>query len=178
MTYQDSLTKLSEDVHGRLKSVLERAMDGQLDDFEMRALMAAVVAVGRVEAASLADAALAAELTRLWRRFVPAIGLDDVDPQEDAENAVAEALEGDGWKRDAAAAVAVLGRSQVMETAQDTYQRGMREQGVEYWTRDVEPDACEMCQDLATGILPTSTQMIHHKGCGCTQRPFDPKKED
>lgn len=172
MTYQATVHRLADTTEDALMKALDGNLSGDLSDFDMRVHMVRVLMMARHTAVALADTAVAAELSRLWGRFVAPIGLEDVWPGEAAMQAVDETVASDQWKVNAAAAIAVMGRAQVTETTQTTYQTGMAEHGVEYWTRDVEPNACELCQDLADGIMPTSTPMYHHKGCGCTQKPI------
>ena len=65
-----------------------------------------------------------------------------------------------------------LGRAEVVETGQASMHDALQTtEGVEGWTRDLEPGACEMCQWWAREgrVWPKAHPMPKHKGCECTQ---------
>ena len=93
--------------------------------------------------------------------------LDDLAtayPDDTAEDRRSKAL----------AALVVSGRAYTLGALQQGRQAALRGQEVRYWTRGVESNACEICHDLADGILPIEQQPWFHKGCGCTQEPVLP----
>lgn len=63
-------------------------------------------------------------------------------------------------------------RDSVLETAQKSYGRAMKRQGVQRWTRKLDGGACNLCRDLAGETLPATAEMYRHKGCGCSQKPI------
>lgn len=74
----------------------------------------------------------------------------------------------------ALAALVVTGRAYTLGALQQGRQASLRGHEVRYWRRGVEPGACEICHDLADGILPMDQEPWFHKGCGCTQEPVLP----
>lgn len=72
----------------------------------------------------------------------------------------------------AGAALHRLGRSEAVATAQESYQLSMSEsEDVGGWTRELEPDACELCVYwYASGREWTKHKtMPKHTGCTCAQ---------
>lgn len=71
-------------------------------------------------------------------------------------------------------ALVVAGRSYTLGALQNGRQAALKGQEVAFWRRGVESGACEICHDLADGILPMDQEPWFHKGCGCTQEPVLP----
>ncbi len=154
-------------LHGRYET-------GQITEAQFVALATAALVRAGAQGAALADLALAASLSVQRKRPVATLGLTlPAGAPDTARTAVTDTLNGERYRVDAVAAVAVLGRAEALASAQDAYGAGMRQHGVTGWTRVLNGGACSLCQDLAGPVLPTSAEMFHHKGCGCTQQPID-----
>lgn len=95
----------------------------------------------------------------------------------EAEGELTDELQAAFSAPDVAEALMVAGSAVTLAHMQEARQAALKDQGAEFWVRGVEADACELCQDLGTGIMPMSTPMYHHKGCGCSQEPITPGKE-
>jgi hypothetical protein len=168
------MAKFAQQVEDSLVAVHNRLDAGQIGMEEFIALATALLIRAKAKGVNLADMAVAGELSVLRGMAVPALGLRVPDGIEAAAaKAVEDTVSSDQYKANAAAAVAVLGRAQALESVQDAYGQALRQQGVQAWTRVLNAGACELCQSLADGVLPASVDMYHHKGCGCSQKPVE-----
>lgn len=165
----DTLGRAAQRVADQLVALHARHEAGRITREEFIALALAFLDAARARAVALADVALAAELSRLRSRIVNPLGLPP--PAALEESVVADALDSDPYRADALAAVGVLARAVTLHAAQEATQEGMRAQEVRFWTRDPNAGACEVCEDLADGLVSTDEVMWTHKGCGCSQRP-------
>lgn len=170
MTYTDTLAMLAASTEESVVALYERFLAGELTEAEFVELATAALAAGEARGAALADVALATTLSVQRGTAVPTVGLAAIPVREMARKAITEALLAPG---DATEALRVNVRAETLAAAQDAYGEGMRQQGVESWTRVLNSGACPLCHDLAGDVLPASAEMYHHKGCGCTQRPVD-----
>lgn len=171
MSYTDTMAEFAQLTEDECVKILNLYDTGQLDRQEFIQILTGTLVVRADEAAQLADIALATQLTALRNRVVVPIGLTtdldataarvqpEVDAAVDSDNRVY--------------AVAVLARALVLNTAQDVFQQGMSDHGVEYWKRVPNTGACEVCQDLADGIVPIEQEPWFHKGCGCATTPIE-----
>lgn len=172
MSLHDAMAKLTDQAQEAVLGLWARWEEGDITEDQFRALATAALARHGAKGAALADAALAAALTMLIGSVMVATG-DMEDPSEGAAAAVEETLGSEAYRRDPSAAVAVMGSAFAAAAMQDTYSKGMRDQGVGFWVRVPNPGACEMCQDLADAVMPASVDMYHHRGCSCVQRPVE-----
>lgn len=168
MTYTDTLGTLADDAGEGLAQLWDRRESGQLamDLFIVAAL--AFLTRTRGRATALADVALSAELTRLWRRPVLPLGIPaaPVPP-----SVVTDTLASPAYATDPREAIVVTGRADTLETAQDAYADGMGRHGVKLWERMANVKACPVCIGLSRGKVPVTVPMHRHRGCGCTQKP-------
>lgn len=166
--YTETLATLAASAEAALVALLARWEAGQITEAQFRALAVAALLRAGARGVGMADLALAAFLSVEAGKAVPTVGLAlPADAPGRYSTAVGAFLAGTVT----AEAAGVLGRSEALATAQDAYSDGMRQHGVEAWTRVLNSSACELCQDLAGDVLPASADMYHHKGCGCTQQP-------
>lgn len=165
----DTLGRAAQRVADQLVALHARHEAGRITREEFIALALVFLDAARARAVALADVALAAELSRLRRTVVNPVGLEP--PPSLTEDVVNGTLDSDPYRLDAVAAVAVLGRAVTLDAAQRATQDGMRAQDVGYWTRVPNTGACEVCEDLADGLVSVDEVMWTHKGCGCAQRP-------
>lgn len=174
MTYTDTLAAFAAATETVIVALHDRYESGEIGEAQFVALATAVLIRAGAQGAALADLALAAVLTVQRQRPVPALGLTaPEDTEQRARTAVTDTLTGHPYRADPRAAVAVLARAESLSAAQNAYAAGMPAHGVTAWTRVLNADACELCQELAGPVLPASAEMFHHKGCGCTQQPVE-----
>lgn len=185
LSYRDRALRLSGQAEDAVLSLWRRREAGQLDDEQFRALAAAVIAAHNARAVTLADLALAAVLSAELGRLVVPLGLLPTDDRPRLREALgtllgrAGALElpGAAAAERSAAATAMVGRiarSEPLDAAQVTFQRGMQRRRVPGWTRGTGPKPCQLCSSLANGaVLSPSTPMARHKGCSCFQIPVE-----
>lgn len=167
MTYTETLDRLATSIEEQVLAAYRSWQDDQITREEFLAVAVAFLAAAVNRGTALADAALAAYLSAATGTAVPALGLTPPtgDHRADLEEAATH-------PEDPEARTASTARAVTLAAAQDAYGRGMRERGVNAWTRVLNSGACELCQDLAGDVLPGTAEMYHHKGCGCTQRPI------
>lgn len=171
MSYTDVLAQLADYAETNLVELWRRWQAGQLTEAEFVAAAVAAMARTGSTAVGLADLALAAFLTADRRAPVPTLGLLPEAEPDRLRTGLLALLAVLPDLPDPEARVGRHGRAEALSAAQDAYGTGMREAGVQAWTRVLNSGACELCRDLAGPVLPASADMYHHPGCGCTQRP-------
>ena len=164
----DTLARLAQRLADQLAALHTRYEEGQLTRSEFVTTATAFLDGAAARATALADVALAAEVSRLRRQVAIPLGLAPTPVQE---SVVTEALDSPQYEQDGPGAVEVLARAVTLAAAQDATQNGMRQHEIKYWTRDPNAGACEVCEDLADGLVTVDQVMWTHKGCGCARRP-------
>lgn len=165
----DTLGRLAQRVADQLTALHTRYEDGDLTRAEFVTVASSLLDGASARAVALADVALAAEVSRLRRTVAVPLGL--APPAPTPEATVTDTLDSPQYEQDAAGAIAVLGSAVTLAAAQDATQTGMSEHGMRFWKRDPNAGACEVCEDLADGLVSVDQVMWTHKGCGCAQRP-------
>ncbi len=174
-----TLGKFAAGVEDALVALEDARAEGVLPQAKFEAACMVVLVKAKATGVQLADLALSAELTRLYKRLVPPLGLSlPADAQDTARQALRDTLDSPQYAVNATAAMAVLGRSETLSAAQEATSDALIVQKVEGWTRDLNDGACELCRDLAGEVLPAKARMWHHKGCGCSQRPVTTTQEE
>lgn len=168
MRLHDTVERLNQAVRRKMSTLWERHEDGDLTFNEFQALGSAVIARAAEQARAIGDLTVAAQLTVLNRQIeVPTgDGLDDDLPSE-ASEAIDDQTETQSFGVDPAAAMGVAGAAVVMIALQDSIREAMKTNRVEFYSRTANPDACEICADMAGVVLPSSDDFYHHKGCMC-----------
>ncbi len=171
MSYRDLLVDLGAATERDVLAVYDSFVDGDLDHDETVGLIAARIAKANHRAVTLADLSLAATLMLQLRTPVPTLGL--TPPPGDHQRltrAVTTLLAVATLTRER---VARLARAEPLGAAADAYADGIaRSSLVTGWTRQVNPNACQVCQGLAGTVLPDRVPMWHHPGCTCTPVPI------
>ena len=173
MSVHDTVAKLSAGAREGVERLYQQHVDGDLDWDQFLALSAAAITRQAHRAGAVADLSVAAELTRMSGTLKVPTGVE-LELQASVTEALQEQTQTQSFALDPVASMGVAGAAVVLAAYQDTAQSAMTRQGVEYWRREVEPNACEICQELADIILPTTHQFWHHKGCACVAVPVDP----
>lgn len=164
------------DVRAKVATAYAEHVAGKLPRPELVARLVVLLKVTVEAATSLAD------------KFT-VVQMEDIDGQRrettgqfvtwlpEAEGELVDELQAAFSAPDVAEALMVAGSAVTLAHMQEARQAALKDQGAEFWVRGVEADACEICTDLATGILPMSQAPWFHKGCGCSQEPIEPGKE-
>lgn len=177
MSYHGTLNRLTDDVQVKVLTAYESWQAGALTQDQFVELTAALIARANTRAVALADLALATTLSVELGQVRPTVGVQAPDDVERLRDAVTTLVV-------AAAAVDVtarLGRLATAEpaaAAQIAWIDGMGQwDDVEGWMRQLDADACELCQSWAADdvVFPTTTKMLHHPGCQCTPKPMTRK---
>ncbi|EXF24381.1 hypothetical protein BG28_06635 [Nesterenkonia sp. AN1] len=179
MSIHDTVARLSDTARERLAGLYARHEVGEISWDEFLAL-ATTEATRRSQAASsVAVLAVAAELSRLSRRpRSTSTARPSFDLEGAARDQLLEQTGTQSFAQTPAIAMGIAGAAIVMDAYQETTNRAMRDQGVRYSRRVVEPDGCPICLDMADIVLPTSTPPWHHKGCRCIAVPVSENGED
>lgn len=179
MSIHDTVATLSRETRTRLAALHGRYEDGELSWAQFMDLGAAEASRRSQAASSLAALAVAAELSRLSGRVrAPTGGGAGYDIETAARSQLNDQTSTQSYQQDGNNAMGIAGAAVVMAAYQDTTARSMRDQGITFSRRVVEPDACPICQDMADMVLPTSENHYHHKGCACIAVPVSENGED
>lgn len=172
MSIHDTLERLAGGGRGALESLARRYEDGDLEWDEFLALAVTDGARRRSAATGLADLAVSAEVSKLARQVkAPSGVLDDDDPAGHVRAAIIQQTTTASYAADPVTAMGIAGAALVMAAYQEATNRAMRDQMVEYYRRDVEPNACVICEDMDDIVLPVSHEAWHHTGCRCVSVP-------
>lgn len=172
MSIHDTVARLSDAARARLEGLYARHDAGEISWDQFLALATTEATRRSSAASSLAVLAVSAELSRLSRRpRATSTARPDFDLEEHAYDTITEQTSTQSFGLNPVAAMGIAGAAIVMDAFQSTTNRAMTDQGVSYYRREVEPDACEICQDMDDIVLPVSHQSWHHKGCRCVSVP-------
>lgn len=172
MSYRDEVRRLGAEAEAAVLTVFDLWDDGELDDDEAVARIAAIIAKANSQAVTLADLSLAATL--MLRDGEPVATRGIVPPPDDADRltkAASTLLAISNVTRDRAAR---LGRCEPLEAAARAYSQAVEDSPkVDGWTRSVSGSGCELCTWWARDgqVWPADHPMPTHKGCTCTPIP-------
>lgn len=167
----------ADKVSAAVVALHKRYEEGELTLAQFKALARAELVRAQARGIALASLGVAADLTRLRKSVVPATGLSLPESAESSASALVQStIDGEPYKLDPLAAIAVMGSAHYLEAVQEATGRALESHGARYWVRVLNEGACELCEILAEDTLPASATMYHHKGCGCSQQPVDEKE--
>ena len=174
LTWTEVLARSSDKTVAKITRLFASFENGDLTREQLVTSLVALLVVSGHQAVALADEYTAVQLgeqTGMEGLVVPqGLELEDMGVEEDLYDVTDEALD----TPDALTALAVIGRAYVLGRAQIGRHEALKAQGIQWWTRDPEPGACEVCEDLSSGIVSIDEVMWTHKGCGCAQEPVLP----
>ena len=166
--------RVADDTEAKVKALFARHQRGVLNRAELVVELAVMLRTSMAVATILADKYTAMELGKLPGGWVP-----DDDEQAD-EVIVAELTEAypdevdDDHRPAVLGALVVVGRAITLDALQQGRTMALKGHDVRYWRRSPEANACEVCEDLADGIVSIDQVMWTHRGCGCGQEPVLP----
>ncbi len=183
--YQRTLTALGDGTARQALALLAAFVAGHLTVREAVAAIAATIARANGHAVVLADVALAATLTQQLGKPVPVLGFTAPEGDltrlstavdtilTDPRTILASDTE-EGQREFVQNRVERLARNEPIDAAGRTFSEAVsRSPHVSGYTRQLEPDACELCQWLYKGgfVYPADQPMHQHPGCRCHPSP-------
>lgn len=166
--------RVADDTEAKVRALFARHERGELNRSELVVELAVLLRTSTAVAIALADKYTALELGKLPGGWVP----DDDEAADEAVLAEVHAAYPDEVDADHRAAVlsalVVAGRAVTLDALQKGRTMALKGHDVRYWRRSPEAGACEVCEDLADGIVPIAQVMWTHRGCGCGQDPVLP----
>lgn len=173
----DTMGKGADIISASLVSLHKRYEDGELTLTQFKALAKAQLVRAQARGIALASLGVTADLTRMRKSVVPTAGVALPESAEDTASALVQStIDGEPYKLDPTAAIAVMGSAHYLAAVQEATGHALETSGARYWVRVLNAGACDLCETLAEDTLPASAQMYHHKGCGCSQQPTDEKE--
>lgn len=173
MSYHGTLNRLAEDVQAKVLAVYEAWQEGRLTEDQFVQLAAAYVAQGNSRAVALADLAFATALTVELGAVQPTVGVVASDERDRLREGLLT-LVAAAATVDITARLIRFAKAEATAAAQAAWSDAIGHSDyVEGWQRQLDADACELCQSWATGdrVFPKEVQMLHHPGCQCTPKP-------
>lgn len=173
MSYHRTLERLTDDVQAKVLTVFEAWQAGRLTEDQFVQVAAVYVAQGNSRAVALADLAFAAALTVELGRPQASTGVTAADEQDRLREGLTT-LAVAAASADVTARLVRFAKAEPSAAAQTSWSDALKHSDhVEGWTRQLDANACELCQSWATGdqVFPKDVQMIHHTGCQCTPKP-------
>lgn len=166
--------RVADDTEAKVRALFRRHERGELNRSELVVELAVLLRTSVAVAVALADKFTAMELGKLPGGWVP----DDDEDADEAVLAEVHAAYPDEVAEDRRAAVlgalVVVGRAVTLDALQQGRTMALKGHDVRYWRRSPEANACEVCEDLADGIVSIEETMWTHRGCGCAQEPVLP----
>lgn len=155
---------------------------GSLTPDEFLAIASAAIARANAQGAALADIGLTAEVVRQVRHPARPLGLganplalDQARIADALRTAIADQQAEQDVEQAAAAQrnrIAQTARSEPLVTVANATQAGMRHRRAHGWVRELDLNACKVCEGWADGVVRSvDTHMARHLGCGCIQQP-------
>lgn len=143
---------------------------GHIDRPRFLQLAAAILGQSGAKAATLADLAVATEMTRLRGRIFPSTGVDAAIKRPTYLTALQTVLDGDG---DLLMQLGRLALNAPLQAAQTAYGDAIAASGARGWVRQLEADPCQLCRWWwrEGRVWPTDHPMPTHPGCDCVARP-------
>lgn len=171
MTYQEQTQANATAARTAVLTLLAAHEMGEISPDELAALTTTTVLRANSRAVVLADLGLTGLLSAMRRVAVPHLGLTLPASERDRlDKAVITTLA--GRQEDYAHRLGRLASAEPLETGRQAWHEAMAVHGVKTWTRKARSGACELCTSLADGtVLPVSTRMADHPGCGCVAVP-------
>ena len=169
--------RLGEHTARMLAGLWQQHQDGDLTRGELVDLAVVILRVSHAQARLAAEAAFTA-----WKmeHGLPADpenveqSAEYVDPDSRLVEAMRTVLDTSETSSETAMRIERLGRGEATAAAHAALMGAMRASGVvRGWRRVTEPDACELCNDLAARdeLLDTDIDMYRHTGCACVPLP-------
>lgn len=169
--------RLGENTARMLAGLWQQHQDGELTRDELVDLAVVILRVSHAQARLAAEAAFTA-----WKleQGLPADPenaeqrAEYADPDDRLAEAMRTVLDTSETSDEAGMRIERLGRGEATAAAYGALMGAMRASGiVRGWRRVTEPDACELCNELAARdeLLDTDIEMYRHKGCACIPVP-------
>ncbi len=178
MTVRETLAGLAGRTEREVLALWDRQRVGTITRYQFVLLAAAVIARANHRAVTVADTALALQLSRMLRKPVAPLGLVTLDDQGRLRKAVGTVLTadvdlgGEALVASQAARLGRLARAEPLDAGQDAIQTAMQNHKVKGWVRVTDANACPICEEWADGVeRPASVRMARHTVCGCAQQP-------
>lgn len=173
MKLHDNLAKLTARTEREINRLYQRFQAGEITQAQFEALAAAVLERARRRGATLADLTLAVAIQ------ASPVGVELPDTEQErlrgsVQSVITKDVEtattSEEKRESIATRLARLARDSPAEAAVWAMGIAMARQGISGWTRQTSTKPCQMCANLADGVVrPPSVQMIRHTGCGCIQ---------
>lgn len=173
MSVHDTVARLHGGVREQLEKLWQRHASGEITKEQFLALAVAYLNKRIRYAETVADLAVAAELTRLRGELVSPTGMASEPDSEGVRAALLDQENRQAFQWAPAAGYAVAAAALVLAAFQESSQKSMKDQGVTFVVRVANPDACPVCRDLDGQTLPITATPYHHRGCACVQRPTE-----
>ena len=179
-TLVDAWAELGQRAGGDAVQLVRRLLLAGASTDELSGALAVLVGAHNGGAGAVAEALAAEQLAR-WGAVSPEASAArvahqlDLDRLRTAAGTVLERLDPTdaGTVSTVEAAADRLARSEAVQAAQRNYGTTMgKSRAVSGWVRDIEPDACELCQwwQRDGQVWPAQHVMPTHPGCTCAQR--------
>ena len=166
--------RVADDTEAKVRALFRRHERGELNRSELVVELAVMLRTSMAVSIALADKYTAMQLGRLPGGWVP----DDGEQIDEAVLAEVHAAYPDEVPDDhrpaVLSALVVVGRAVTLDALQKGRTMALKGHDVRYWRRSPEANACEVCEDLADGIVSIDEVMWTHRGCGCGQEPVLP----
>lgn len=174
MSYRDILVKLGDQTVEKVLRVYTLMQAGEVTYLEAVGLMSVLIGKSQARAVALAETSLAAELTLGTRTAVGIMPTGVVPNMTKLRGGARVVLATVDSTPDPEGRIERMARNLTYEAGGSAYSKGIKRSSlVEGWTRNLEPDACQLCvwwwREGRT--WPKEHIMPQHKGCTCTPLP-------
>lgn len=174
MSYTRKLDAIVGEAAGNVLAIIARFEEGRIDEATALRLISWAIGQGNASAFTLADLAVASELSLQIAKPVAPVGAAPPKDQLAILDKAVGTIAATGGIEDNVERFQRLTRNQVLQSAHsgtaDAIRRTAEAKG---WVRDTGGQCCQLCDwwSREDRVWPADHPMPTHKGCVCRQRP-------
>lgn len=175
MSYQGVVGRIREDTKQKVMAAWSMYGKGYIDRARFEDLAAAILGQAGARAATAADLAVAAEVSRMNMRLAISAGVTNGTKRETYKTSLQTILDGDG---DKLMQLSRLSLNSPLADATDAYSAALASSSAEGYVRQLDADPCQLCRWWwrEGRIWPADHAMPYHSGCECVARPVQVSK--
>ncbi|MCK3768557.1 hypothetical protein MZK47_02580 [Microbacterium aerolatum] len=172
MSYQGVVGRIREDTKQKVLAAWSMYGKGYIDRDRFEQLASAILGQAGAKAATVADYAVAAEVSKMNSRLSISAGVTNIAKRDTYRTALQTILDGDG---DVLMKLERLSLNSPLADATDAYSAALAQSGAPGYVRQMDADPCQLCRWWwrEGRVWPADHAMPYHSGCECVARPVN-----
>lgn len=175
MSYQGVVGRIRQDTKDKVMAAWRMYGVGRINRAEFEQLAAAILGQAGAKAATVADLAVSAEVSRMNTQLAMSAGVTNSAKRDTYKTALQTILDGDG---DKIMQLERLSLNSPLGDATDAYSAALASSDASGYVRQLDADPCQLCRWWwrEGRVWPTNHAMPYHSGCECVARPVNVSK--